>query len=116
MKNLMTLIFVLTVFAASATNSITVNPDGTKDAKSSSTTTYTGKVIDSLSKEALAGVKITIENTNITVYSDFEGNFEIALPENATLNNVQVSYISYEEKTLTVSEVSKDSIEINPIF
>jgi hypothetical protein len=115
MKTLMTLIFVLTVLAASANSFAGVNPDGNKDGKSNSTAMYSGKIVDSFSKEALAGVKISIENTDITVYSDFDGNFEIALPENTDLSKVKVSYISYEEKTINLSSASEE-IEIKPIY
>ncbi|MDD3741122.1 MAG: carboxypeptidase-like regulatory domain-containing protein [Bacteroidales bacterium] len=116
MKNLMTLIFVLTVLTASATNVKTLKSDNNKDGNSVSTTSYSGKITDSLSKEALTGVKISIENTDITVYSDLEGNFTINLPENTSSRNLKISYISYEEKTMDMTEITNGSIEINPVF
>ncbi|HNQ69042.1 MAG TPA: carboxypeptidase-like regulatory domain-containing protein [Bacteroidales bacterium] len=118
MKNLMTLILVLTltVLTASATNVKTLKSDNNKDGNSVSAVTYSGKITDSLSKEALTGVKISIENTDITVYSDLDGNFTINLPENLSSRNLKISYISYEEKIMNMSELTNDSIEINPVF
>jgi len=87
-----------------------------KDGNSVSAVTYSGKITDSLSKEALTGVKISIENTDITVYSDLDGNFTINLPENLSSRNLKISYISYEEKIMNMSELTNDSIEINPVF
>lgn len=45
--------------------------DGTK------TTSISGKIIDIKSGETLAGALITVEGTDIQVYSDLDGNFKI---------------------------------------
>ena len=67
MKKLVSVLFVLMLSVA-----LFANFDG--DVK---TTKITGKVIDKVTGEALAGVCVKIENTDQTVYTDFDGNFEI---------------------------------------
>jgi hypothetical protein len=116
MKSLLSIVFVLSVFIASANSVNSFNFDGNNGEKESASVTYSGKIVDSMSQEALAGVKISIGNTDITVYTDFEGNFSFQLPKNTDISNVKVSYISYEEKTINLSQASTTSIEINPIF
>ncbi len=116
MKSLLSLVFVFAVLFAGAENVTGLKKDGNNVSTESANVTISGKIVDSMSKEALAGVKISIENSDITVYTDLEGNFQFSLPQSASSNNLKVSYISYEEKTLNLSDVEKNEIEINPIF
>ena len=66
------------------------------------TTSVSGKVLDKITGEALVGVKVSVEGSEKTVYTDFEGNFEI---ENVRPGNIELtaSYISYKKKVETVS-------------
>lgn len=61
------------------------------------TTTITGQVFDKITGEALAGVKVSIAGTEKSVYTDFDGNFEIkeVLPGEV---EIFTSYISYKKK------------------
>lgn len=78
-----------------------------------------GKVIDNETGESLAGVVVSIENTDIQVYTDLDGNFEIdqILPGNY---NLVVSYISYkssliENLSLNANEKENISVKLNSI-
>lgn len=55
-----------------------------------------GSVIDFQSGEALTGVEVSIEGTDIKTYTDFDGNFEFdnVKPGNY---NIIASYISYDK-------------------
>jgi hypothetical protein len=55
-----------------------------------------GTVFDFESGEALTGVEVSIEGTDIKVYTDFDGKFEIdnVKPGNY---NIIASYISYDK-------------------
>lgn len=55
--------------------------------------TVTGKVTDSADGSTLIGVNVIIKGTTIGVTTDFDGNYKIEAPANATL---QFSYIGYE--------------------
>jgi hypothetical protein len=72
-------------------------------------TLINGKVTDRLTGENLAGVKITIQNTDIVSYTDFDGNFMLQVPAGAE-GTVLVSYISYESVRLEISDFSEKSI------
>ena len=58
------------------------------------TTTISGQVIDKTTGEALAGVKIELEDT--IIYTDLDGNFEISniVPGNHKINTSLISYTS----------------------
>lgn len=108
MKKSITLVFCL-LFAvgvfASETDS---NNKGLE--KPMATTSLKGKVLDKITGEPLTGVKISINNTNEFVYTDFDGNFEFKnmLPGKVEL---KASYISYKEKTEEVNlELTKNNI------
>jgi len=66
-----------------------------------------GTVIDLETEETLAGVTVKIEDSNIEVKTDLDGNFTIdgLMPGDY---NLEVSYISYKE-TKVMQAVSCDS-------
>lgn len=71
-----------------------------------STSVITGKVLDLSSGEALAGVKISIEGTCISVFTDLEGNFTIDGMQPGTYNLIS-SLISYNSSLV-------EKIELEP--
>jgi hypothetical protein len=99
-------VLILTVIFALGINGFAIKDDK----KTVQTTSVKGKVIDQISGEVLAGVMVKIEGTNMTAYTDFDGNFvfEDVAPGNY---NIQTSYISYQTNTL--KEVNINSLENN---
>lgn len=64
-----------------------------------------GKVIDADGSEPLIGVSILVQGTTQGTITDFDGNFEISVPDKAVL---QFSYIGY--KTIEVRAVSEMNV------
>ena len=64
-----------------------------------------GTVIDADGSEPLIGVSILVEGTTQGTITDFDGNFEMTVPDKAVL---QFSYIGY--KTITVRAVENMSV------
>ncbi len=75
------------------------------------TISLSGKVMDYNSGEALTGVEITLEGTQIKIYTDFDGRFEIegVKPGNY---NIIAAYISYDKSLI---ENFKADIENNEV-
>jgi len=71
-----------------------------------------GTVIDFASGEALTGVEVTVEGTDIKVYTDFDGNFEIdnVKPGNY---NIIASYISYEKSLIENFTANSQNNEVD---
>jgi len=76
------------------------------------TITLTGKVIDFNSGEALTGVEVKIEGTDIRAYTDFDGNFEIedVIPGKY---NIIASYISYNKSFIENFNADKKDCRID---
>ncbi len=90
-------IFVLSIAFATASNE-----EGAKSESAVMTTSVSGKVLDKITGEALVGVKVTLTGSEKSVYTDFDGNFEIngIRPGSVELT---ASYISYKKKTEKVN-------------
>jgi hypothetical protein len=77
--------------------------DNNKEAKNAGAVEQTiclsGKVIDLSTNEALTGVEINLEGTDIKAYSDFDGNFEIKDVKPGEYNII-ASFISYQNSLL----------------
>ena len=105
-------IFSLT--AAICISLFTLGAGASELAKESSMTfSVSGKVLDIATGEALAGVKVEIEETSTFTYSDFEGNFYI---NNLYPGSYQLktSYISYEKGKLFIDleNQNEEKIEV----
>ena len=112
MKTVLSLVLILTISLAFAGNI----KDKEQKPKSQSSVSISGKIVDSISKEALTGVKIYVEELNQVVYTDFDGNFYIPVSTDTEISKLKISYISYEEKSVEINAGSSLNIEINKVF
>lgn len=97
MKNILIALLAV-IFSASVSVAGNTNPDNGKGSETSQNTIH-GKVIDKNTGEALAGVRVMIEGSDVCVYTDLDGNF--SLPNIKAGNyNLKVSMISYQEKVI----------------
>ncbi|MCB9360357.1 MAG: carboxypeptidase-like regulatory domain-containing protein [Flavobacteriales bacterium] len=73
------------------------------------TTTLKGKVVDNT--ESLTGVKVTIDNKETVVYTDFDGNFSL---ENVPVgvHKIELSLITYQNKEVEIDLTQESEIEI----
>lgn len=96
MKKIAIILVSFLVFSTS----FAVNPkEDDKNAENyAMTTSVSGKVLDKTTGEPLVGVKISYPGQEKSVYTDFDGNFEInnVKPGNTELTT---SYISYKNTT-----------------
>ena len=71
-----------------------------------------GKVIDLISGEALAGVEVTIEGSTKKVHTDLDGNFKIENLQPGAYNLI-ASYISYNKSFIEKLEIGKSNQSLN---
>jgi hypothetical protein len=74
--------------------------------------TLTGCVIDFNSGEALTGVEVKIDGTDIKAYTDFDGNFEIPNVKPGKYNLI-ASYISYNNSLVEDFNLEKKENQVN---
>lgn len=82
-------LFFLSINVVVAGNTITEGQDKNNETQ----ITFKGKVIDKNNGEALAGALITVEGTEIKVFSDLDGNFNFNIKPG--IYNLEIDYISY---------------------
>lgn len=70
-----------------------------------------GRVYDKTSHEALAGVKVSVENSTQAVYTDFEGNFTLLIT-NQEKPVLSFSTVSYQTEKMDVNSSFSD-VSIN---
>lgn len=110
MKNLfLSILFIGLVAVATA---------GNKEGKNETTadnavlTVLSGEVVDQLTHEALVGVKVTLEETDQVVYTDFDGKYTFENLNPGTYN-LTASYISYENNSLEDLELRLNKNQVN---
>ncbi|MCF8381039.1 MAG: carboxypeptidase-like regulatory domain-containing protein [Bacteroidales bacterium] len=69
-----------------------------------------GKVTDVITGEALVGVSLKVKGSELTTYTDLNGNFKMEGVTPGTYDIV-VDYVSY--KNITLSKVSTSSSKMN---
>ncbi len=83
------------------------------------TTSITGKVIDKQTGEALTGVSVKLTGLNLTVYSDFDGNFVVdnILPGKYELFVSMLTYEKMNKENFSVEQGNNNflNIELEPL-
>lgn len=99
MKKLLTI--TLAAILISALNVQAAQDDDNDSNENNATTTVAlkGQVVDIQSGEALTGVKVNLEGTDASAYTDFEGNFTVQGLKPGVYE-LKSSYISYQDQTL----------------
>ena len=64
-----------------------------------------GTVVD-IQGEPLIGVNVLVKGTTIGVITDFDGNFELNVPENK--KDISISYIGYKTQEIHLTNKTKD--------
>jgi len=101
---------ILSIIAA-VLFSVTVSISSNEEAPRSKTKTISGQVIDKVTGEVLAGVKIQLDKSDNVVYTDFDGNFEIKniVPGD---HKIKSTLISYSDTSIIVDCMSTNTVEI----
>jgi uncharacterized surface anchored protein len=108
MKKVFSVIIVLlAVIMTTAPAMATLNPTKAPSA----TAAINGTVLDYQSGETLAGVAVSVEGTDLKVYTDLDGNFTINNLEPGTYNLV-LSMISYKSSLVENLELQANEKEL----
>lgn len=95
MKNFFLIVFTFIIATTSFAN-------GNNDAEKNTTKLVSGKIIDKVSGEEIAGAEIKIGEQ--IVYSDLNGNFSASI--NIAKTEAQISFISYAETKININPYS----------
>ena len=95
MKKIAIIFVSILVFSISFANAANDEKESAENAVM--TTSVSGTVLDKITGEALAGVKVSVKGTEKSVYTDFDGNFELEGVREGELAPT-AKYISYKQK------------------
>ena len=73
---------------------------------------YKGTVVDVDSKNTLESVSITIKNTNISTFTNSEGEFILKVPSDTKEQNVILTLLGYQTKEVNLNEFSNENFKI----
>jgi hypothetical protein len=109
MKRILSIVIISLVLLIS-NNVFATGEDAVVAAKAS----ISGKVLDIKTGESLAGVAISVEGTNIKVYTDLDGSFTVdgITPGNYNLVLSLISYKSSLVENIKLNPSSKENINI----
>ena len=97
MGKLIFVTFILSCFVISAT----LAADDAKDKESATAKiSISGTIIDETTGESLAGVSVSLEGTDRTVYTNFDGKFKFSgvAPGEYTIKTTFISYKAFSSK------------------
>lgn len=72
--------------------------------------TISGNVISATDNEPIIGANVVVEGTTVGTVTDFDGNFSLDIPQNATIN---VSYIGFLTQTIKVGNTRTFNIVLS---
>jgi len=94
------LLVAFTVQAASAGNL-----SGKKKNVQQDLVTIKGKVIDAESRAPLVFATVAVKETNVAIVTNIDGEFTLKIGDLTTSKNLEVSFLGYKNKTVTLSEL-----------
>lgn len=113
MKKIFLTIIAIAIATITFANNTGDNSETPKNpATPTQTINLTGKVLDVASGEALAGVEITIEGTDLKTYTDFDGNYNFENVKPGTFNII-ASFISYKKSLVENFTTSEKENEVD---
>lgn len=117
MKNrIITAAFLFLLIASNALATGDKTKAKNKASEGTEAVAVTGKVVDKTTGESLAGVLVKIDETGTSVYSDFEGNFEISvLPGNYTVTTAMISYETAKTNIKTEGPQNKITVSLSNV-
>jgi RNase P/RNase MRP subunit p29 len=85
-----------------------------KNKKKSDQQTYTsikGKVVDKETQNALVFASVTLKESNIATITNIDGEFLIKIPENETSKSLEISFLGYKNKVISLSEMKNNGFK-----
>ncbi|MBS3806857.1 MAG: carboxypeptidase-like regulatory domain-containing protein [Bacteroidales bacterium] len=119
MKKLLTITLAAILISALNIQAAQDDDNDSNENNATATVALKGQVVDMNSGEALTGVKVNVEGTDVSAYTDFEGNFTVQGLKPGVYE-LKSSYISYQDQTLEgikleVSDGNQLTIEMRNI-
>lgn len=104
--------FLWAVFFVFIGTTVLANPLFQQEVKIQNFTEFKGSIVDSKSKTPLAFATLSVNETNISTITNSDGEFLLKVPNTLLNQNITVSFLGYQTKTIPLSNLSGDDIQI----
>jgi hypothetical protein len=104
---------LLTVFMTQAAQA--GNLPGMKKNDQQGFITIKGKIIDSETKAPLVYATVAVQESNVAIVTNIDGEFTLKIGESLTSKNLEISFLGYKNKVVPISEM-KDNGSKNTIL
>ena len=74
-------------------------------------TSIKGKVVDKETLNALVFASVTLKESNIATVTNIDGEFLIKIPENETSKSLEISFLGYKNKVISLSEMKNNGFK-----
>lgn len=116
MKTLSTIILGTLLLTSSMVSANIKSEESKADSKTDANAatvicSVSGKVVDINTGEALVGVSLKIDGTDMVAYTDFDGNFEFSNVTSGSIS-ISASYISYQKSTISINPTESGTLNL----
>ena len=75
-----------------------------------------GKVINAATKEVLVFATVSVQQSNIGIITNLDGEFTLKIDESLASGNLEISFLGFKNKVIAISELkgNKNTIEMEP--
>ena len=75
-----------------------------------------GKVVNASTKEALVFATVSVQQSNIGIITNLDGEFTLKIDESLSSGNLEISFLGFKNKVIPISELkgNKNTIEMEP--
>jgi len=100
--SLYALALILAIFCQSASAG---NLAERKKADQQSVLTLKGKVVDAETGTPLVFATVAVMGSNVAIVTNIDGEFTLKIAENLTSNNLEITYLGYKNKVVSISSL-----------
>ncbi len=116
-RNLTLLSLLIMAFPAGQAVHAGVLPDKERNDQQT-VLTFRGKVVDGETGAPLVFASVTVKETNVATITNIDGEFVIKIPEADASKNLEITFLGYRNKTVSISELRengrKNTISLSP--
>ena len=75
-----------------------------------------GKVVNAVTKEVLVFASVTVQQTNIGIITNLDGEFTLKIDDSLASGNLEISFLGFKNKVIAISDLkgNKNTIEMEP--
>lgn len=75
-----------------------------------------GKVVNAATKEVLVFASVSVQQTNIGIITNLDGEFTLKIDDSLASGNLEISFLGFKNKVIPISELkgNKNTIEMEP--